>query len=80
MTVEATVNPDFSQIEADAAQISVNSTVSLMYPERRPFFQEGSDIFRTLFNSFYTRTINTRNWPEAYRQNRQDYSRVCRRP
>lgn len=58
ITVEATVNPDFSQIEADAAQIDVNSTISLMYPERRPFFQEGSDIFRTLFNSFYTRTIN----------------------
>jgi hypothetical protein len=58
VTVEATINPDFSQIEADAAQIDVNSTVSLMYPERRPFFQEGSDIFRTLFNSFYTRTVN----------------------
>jgi hypothetical protein len=56
--VEATANPDFSQIEADAAQIDVNSTVSLFYPERRPFFQEGSDIFRTLFNSFYTRTVN----------------------
>jgi hypothetical protein len=58
VTVEGTLNPDFSQIEADAAQIDVNSTISLMYPERRPFFQEGSDIFRTLFNSFYTRTIN----------------------
>ena len=58
MTVEATINPDFSQIESDAAQIDVNSTIALFYPERRPFFQEGSDIFRTLFNSFYTRTIN----------------------
>ena len=58
MTVEASINPDFSQIEADAAQIDVNSTIALFYPERRPFFQEGSDIFRTLFNSFYTRMIN----------------------
>ncbi len=58
VTIEGALNPDFSQIEADAAQIDVNSTISLMYPERRPFFQEGSDIFRTLFNSFYTRTIN----------------------
>jgi hypothetical protein len=57
-TLEGTYNPDFSQIEADAAQIDVNSTISLLYPERRPFFQEGSDIFRTLFNSFYTRTVN----------------------
>nr|NIP43036.1 hypothetical protein [candidate division Zixibacteria bacterium]NIR62633.1 hypothetical protein [candidate division Zixibacteria bacterium]NIS14801.1 hypothetical protein [candidate division Zixibacteria bacterium]NIS46939.1 hypothetical protein [candidate division Zixibacteria bacterium]NIT51346.1 hypothetical protein [candidate division Zixibacteria bacterium] len=51
-------NPDFSQIEADAAQIDVNTTFALFYPERRPFFQEGSDLFRTLYNSFYTRTIN----------------------
>ncbi len=58
VTVEATYNPDFSQIEADAAQIDVNTTIALYYPERRPFFQEGSDIFRTLFNSFYTRTVN----------------------
>lgn len=58
VTVEATYNPDFSQIEADAGQIDVNSTFALFYPERRPFFQEGSDLFRTLFNSFYTRTVN----------------------
>jgi len=58
VTVEASVNPDFSQIEADAAQIDVNTTHALYYPERRPFFQEGSDIFRTLFNSFYSRMIN----------------------
>ncbi len=57
-TLEAAYNPDFSQIEADAAQVDVNSTIALFYPERRPFFQEGSDIFRTLFNSFYTRTVN----------------------
>lgn len=58
VTLEGAINPDFSQIEADAAQILVNSTISFLYPERRPFFQEGSDIFRTLFNSFYTRTVN----------------------
>jgi hypothetical protein len=58
ITLEGTYNPDFSQIESDAAQIEVNSTVSLFYPERRPFFQEGSDIFRTIFNAFYTRTVN----------------------
>ncbi len=57
ITIEAAVNPDFSQIESDAGQIDVNSTVALLYPERRPFFNEGSDIFQTLFNSFYTRTV-----------------------
>lgn len=56
-TAEGAINPDFSQIESDAAQIDANSTISLFYPERRPFFQEGSDIFLTLFNSFYTRMV-----------------------
>lgn len=58
VTLEATINPDFSQIEADAAQIDVNTTIVQRYPERRPFFQEGNDLFRTLFNSFYTRMVN----------------------
>ncbi|UCG62342.1 MAG: carbohydrate binding family 9 domain-containing protein [Candidatus Zixiibacteriota bacterium] len=58
IVAEGAYNPDFSQIESDAAQIDVNTTIALFYPERRPFFQEGSDLFRTLFNSFYTRTIN----------------------
>ena len=57
-TLEAAYNPDFSQIEADADQIDVNTTIALYFPERRPFFQEGSDIFLTLFNSFYTRMVN----------------------
>jgi len=57
VTLEATLNPDFSQIEADADQIDVNTTIVLLFPERRPFFQEGNDLFRTYFNSFYTRMI-----------------------
>lgn len=56
--LDGSINPDFSQIEGDAAQIDVNSTIALLYPERRPFFQEGRDIFRTLFNSFYSRSVN----------------------
>ena len=58
VTLEATLNPDFSQIEADAGQIDVNTTIVQQYPERRPFFQEGNDLFRTMFNSFYTRMVN----------------------
>ncbi len=58
VTLEAALNPDFSQIEADATQIDVNTPIALYFPERRPFFQEGRDIFRTLFNSFYSRTIS----------------------
>jgi hypothetical protein len=36
----------------------VNTTIALFYQEKRPFFQEGSDIFQTMFNSFYTRMVN----------------------
>jgi hypothetical protein len=57
-TAEITFNPDFSQIEADAGQIDVNTTFALFYPERRPFFQEGNDIFRTPIRTLYTRAIN----------------------
>ena len=58
LSAEATVNPDFSQVESDAAQIDVNSTFALSYPERRPFFQEGSDLFDTWMDIVYTRSIN----------------------
>ncbi|MCP4584206.1 MAG: carbohydrate binding family 9 domain-containing protein [candidate division Zixibacteria bacterium] len=58
IVAEATYNPDFSQIEADASQIDVNTTFALFYNERRPFFQEGSDLYRTIFNTVYTRSIN----------------------
>lgn len=57
ITLEATGNPDYSQIEADADQIDVNTTIVQRFPERRPFFQEGNDLFRTYFNSFYTRMV-----------------------
>jgi hypothetical protein len=57
-TAEATLNPDFSQVESDAAQIDVNTTFALFYPERRPFFQEGMDLYRTPLNVFYSRSIN----------------------
>ena len=57
-TADFTYNPDFSQIESDAAQIDVNSPYALYYPEKRPFFQEGSDLFQTYINAVYTRSIN----------------------
>jgi hypothetical protein len=58
LTAEVTINPDFSQVEADVAQIDVNSTFALSYPEARPFFQEGSDLFETHFEAVYTRSVN----------------------
>jgi hypothetical protein len=58
IVVEASYNPDFSQIEADASQVDVNTTFALFYDERRPFFQEGMDVFHTNFGIIYTRSIN----------------------
>ncbi|NIM18834.1 MAG: hypothetical protein GTO42_02265 [Candidatus Latescibacteria bacterium] len=58
LTADLTYNPDFSQVESDAAQIDVNTTFALFFPEKRPFFLEGYDIFRTHYNVVYTRTIN----------------------
>ena len=58
-TFEFTINPDFSQVEADESQIDVNSTTALRYPERRIFFNEGADFLRTDLSAVYTRSINS---------------------
>ena len=55
---EVTYNPDFSQVESDAAQVDVNTTFALSFPERRPFFQDGADLFETPVSVVYTRSIN----------------------
>lgn len=57
LTVNFTFNPDFSQIESDRAQIDVNQRFPLFYPELRPFFLEGQDIFRL---SSPVQWVNTR--------------------
>lgn len=62
MTLQATVSPDFSQIEADAAQLDVNERFALFFPERRPFFLENSDFFATPFNVVFTRTVADPEW------------------
>jgi hypothetical protein len=59
VTAELTINPDFSQIESDAGQIDVNTTTALFFSERRPFFQEGSDLYSSRINQLYTRSVNS---------------------
>ena len=54
--LDAVINPDFSQIESDAAQISVNTTFALSYAEKRPFFLIGRDLLQT--SMYYSRSIN----------------------
>jgi len=60
--IDATVNPDFSQIESDVAQISVNERFALFFPEKRPFFLEGIDLFETPIQAVHTRTITSPRW------------------
>ncbi len=55
--LNGTVKPDFSQVEADATQIAPDERFALYYPEKRPFFVEGSDQFNVPNTLFYTRRI-----------------------
>lgn len=57
LTLNGAVNPDFSQVEADVAQLDVNTRFALFYPEKRPFFLEGLDFFTTPIQAVFTRTI-----------------------
>jgi hypothetical protein len=57
LTLTGTVNPDFSQIEADVGQVTVNERFALFFPEKRPFFLEGLEQFDTPNRLIYTRQI-----------------------
>jgi hypothetical protein len=61
-SLNATFNPDFSQVEADVAQLSVNTRFALFFPEKRPFFLEGSDFFSTPIQAVFTRTVADPRW------------------
>ena len=60
--VDATINPDFSQIESDVAQIGANERFALFFPEKRPFFLEGSELLLSPIQAVYTRTITSPRW------------------
>jgi len=63
LTLDATLNPDFSHIESDAPQIDVNLRFALRYPEKRPFFLEGMEIFKfPEIEMVYTRRIIDPLW------------------
>ena len=57
LTLSGTYNPDFSQVEADVAQLEVNTRFALFFPEKRPFFLEGVDFFATPLQAVFTRTV-----------------------
>ena len=75
LTADVTFNPDFSQVESDLPQIEVNQRFALFYPELRPFFLEGAEIFdvRAPITAVHTRRIvDPRVWRQADRQGRTD--------
>jgi hypothetical protein len=55
--LNATINPDFSQVESDAGQFSFDPRSAIFFPEKRPFFLDGMEGFATPFNLVYTRRI-----------------------
>jgi hypothetical protein len=62
LTFDATLNPDFSQIESDVPNITANSRFAFDYPEKRPFFLEGVDLLNTPIRAVYTRSIESPAW------------------
>ena len=57
LTMNATVNPDFSQVEADATQFQIDPRQALFFPEKRPFFLDGIEFFAAPNNLIYSRRI-----------------------
>jgi hypothetical protein len=57
LVLDVTANPDFSQVESDEPQITVNQRFQVYFPEKRPFFIENSDYFKTPIDLVFTRNI-----------------------
>jgi Domain of unknown function (DUF5916) len=57
LVLDATINPDFGQIESDDPQVTVNQRFAVFFPEKRPFFQENASYFQTPLNLVFTRRI-----------------------
>lgn len=70
ITLDATINPDFSQVESDAFQVQVNQRFPIFFSEKRPFFMEGMGLFNlagsggdgNMVTAVHTRKINNPAW------------------
>ncbi len=71
--VDATVNPDFSQVELDTPQLAGNTQFALFFPEKRPFFLEGADILQGPLNAIYTRAVTDPAWGVRATQRRDNF-------
>jgi hypothetical protein len=78
MTLDATINPDFSQVESDAFQVQVNQRFPVFFSEKRPFFMEGMGLFNlagtggdgNMVSSVHTRKIIDPSWGSKLTGNR----------
>lgn len=57
VTLDAAINPDFAEIEADAPVVTANQRFPIFFQEKRPFFLEGADVFRTPLSIYDSRSI-----------------------
>lgn len=57
LTLDVTLNPDFSQVESDEPQVTINQRFEVFFPEKRPFFLENTGYFVTPENLFFSRRI-----------------------
>jgi len=57
VTLDLAINPDFAQVEADQLVVTANQRFPIFFPEKRPFFLEGIEIFRTPVTVVHTRSI-----------------------
>ncbi len=60
--LNTTLNPDFSTVETDSAQLNINNNFALFFEEKRPFFLDNADYFDSDYNLVYTRNINAPNY------------------
>ncbi len=70
LTLDAAINPDFAQVEADQVVLNL-TTFETFYPEKRPFFLEGTDVFSTPIQLLYTRRIGRAPTAPALRDGEQ---------
>ena len=62
MNLNGTINPDFSQVEADAYVLNINQPWAIYFQEKRPFFTEGREYFNTVMAAVYTRSMYDPSW------------------
>lgn len=74
LVLDLTANPDFSQVESEEPQVTVNQRFAVYFPEKRPFFIENADYFRTPLDLFFTRQIANPSYGARLTGKAGDYS------